>query len=94
MPLLASLDAGEAEAIAIAVSIRPRIPIVLDDLSARRIAERMDLAVTGSAGVLAQAKRLGLIEKIGPMLADLRAAGLYLSESATKQALEFANERE
>jgi predicted nucleic acid-binding protein len=91
-PLLAGLDAGEAEAIVLAISVQPRVPIILDDLSARRAAERMGLAVTGSAGVLVQAKSLGLIERVGPILAELRTAGLYLSEAAAKKALENANE--
>ncbi len=91
-PLLVGLDAGEAEAIAIAIPIRPRIPIILDDLIARRAAERLGLAVTGSAGVLVQAKSLGVIEKVRPLLDELRAAGLYLSDSAAKTALDFANE--
>ena len=52
----------------------------------------MGLAVTGSAGVLVQAKSLVLIERIGPILAELRTAGLYLSEAAATKALENANE--
>jgi predicted nucleic acid-binding protein len=91
-PLLAGLDAGEAEAIALANAVRPRVPIILDDHSARGAAERMGLAVTGSAGVLVQAKSLGLIERVGPILAELRTAGLYLSEAAATKALENANE--
>lgn len=92
-PLLVGLDAGEAEAIAVAILMRSRIPVILDDLIARRVAQRMGLAVTGSAGVLIEAKRLGLIEQVAPILGELREAGLYLSESATTKALEFANER-
>ncbi|MGH2614635.1 MAG: DUF3368 domain-containing protein [Thermomicrobiales bacterium] len=92
-PRLAGLDAGETEAIAVAIPIWPRIPVVLDDLIARRAAENLGLAVTGSAGVLLQAKTLGLVEKVSPILDELRFAGLYLSESAAAKALELANER-
>lgn len=92
-PLLVGLDAGEAEAIAIAMPIQPRIPIILDDRIARRAASRMGLAVTGSAGVLVQAKSLGVIAIVRPILQELRAAGLYLSDSAATTALELANER-
>jgi predicted nucleic acid-binding protein len=92
LPSLVSLDAGEAEAIAMALPIWPRIPVLLDDLIARRTAARLGLAVTGSAGVLIQAKRLGLIAKVHPILDELRGAGLYLSESADSQALDLANE--
>lgn len=92
-PLLEFLDAGEAEAIALAMSQGPRVPVVLDDLRARRVAEEIGLAVTGSAGVLVQAKRMGLIPAVEPILTELRTVGLYLNEATIKRLLQLANER-
>jgi predicted nucleic acid-binding protein len=91
--LLEILDSGEAEAIALAMSLGPRIPVVLDDLRARRVAEEIGLVVTGTAGILVQAKGMGLIPAFGPMLTELRAVGLYLSDSAIERLLQLANER-
>jgi uncharacterized protein len=91
--LLEILDSGEAEAIALAMSLGPRIPVVLDDLRARRVAEEIGLVVTGTAGILVQAKGMGLIPAFGPMLIELRTVGLYLSDSAIERLLQLANER-
>ena len=92
-PLLTELDAGEAEVIALAIPVWPRITVLLDDLRARRAAEAIGLSVTGSAGALVEAKRLGLIPEVGPILAELRGAGLYLGESAVERTLQLAGER-
>ena len=93
LPSLSVLDAGEAEAISLAMSFDPTIPIILDDLQARRAAEAFGLAVTGAGGVLVRAKRMGLIHSVEDLLTELRSAGLYLGESAVARLLQLAGER-
>jgi uncharacterized protein len=90
--LLESLDPGEREAIALVLSLETEVPILLDDRRARRVAHDLGLYIIGSAGVAAQAKDVGLVASIRPLLVDLQAAGLYLSEGATRRLLESAGE--
>jgi predicted nucleic acid-binding protein len=89
---LAGLHPGESQAIALAFVFDRSVPIILDDLQARRIAEGIGLTVTGSAGVLLTAKRLGLIRSVKPLLEDLLAADLYLGNPAVRRILELAGE--
>lgn len=91
---LSALHSGEREAIALASSLRPGIPIILDDRRARRLARDVGLVVIGSGGILVLAKRAGLITSIRPALFDLMSAGLFLSEAAVRELLEVAGERQ
>lgn len=60
--LLAGLDPGEMEAIALAVSMKADL-ILLDEVRGRRTAaEHFGLTVTGTLGVLDRAARAGLID--------------------------------
>jgi predicted nucleic acid-binding protein len=86
------LGAGEAEAIALASERAGTIPLLLDDLDGRRVAGELRLPVVGSAGVLVAAKKLGLIESARPLLAELRSAGLYLSDRVFTDALVLVGE--
>lgn len=89
----AGLDERETEAIALAHSVQPAATVVLDDFPARQVALRGGLDVTGTGGVVVLAKELGLVPTVRPLLAELRAAGLYLSNSAIDRFLEMADER-
>ena len=71
------LDAGERAAIALAVSIHAQ-RLLIDDWDGRCEAERRQLAVTGTLGVLAQARLRGLF-KFEDALAQLRNTNFYCS---------------
>lgn len=88
--LKVSIDDGEAEAMALAVERQWRI--VLDDLKARDLAQRMGLRVIGTVGLLVRAKRAGLIPWINPLLNELSAKGFHLSEELKREALRLAGE--
>lgn len=60
-PILAGLDKGEREAIALAVNIRAELTL-LDENRGRNAAERLGLNVAGTIGVLDGAARAGLID--------------------------------
>ena len=89
----AGLDPGEAEALTLVTSLDVDTPILLDDQQARRIARTSGLYVIGSGGILGRAKESGIIPSVSPILSELRAAGLFLSERAVEELLELADEQ-
>jgi len=64
------LDRGEAEAIVLAVERRADL-LLVDERRARRAAKRAGLAVIGIFGIVARAKRAGLIALAKPVLDEL-----------------------
>lgn len=88
--LKVTVDDGEAEAIALAVERQWRI--VLDDLKARDLAQRMGLRIIGTVGLLVRAKSAGLVPWINPLLIKLSERGFRLSEDLKREALRLAGE--
>ncbi|HZS00761.1 MAG TPA: DUF3368 domain-containing protein [Chloroflexota bacterium] len=86
------VDPGEAEAIALAIEIGEQAVVLIDDRKGRRLARERDFEMVGSAGVLLLAKERGLISRVGPLLDELRAAGLRLSDRAYREVLLDAGE--
>ena len=84
------VDAGEAEAIALARELGMRI--VLDDLRARSVGRRMDLQVLGTLGILIRAKQAGLIGPIRPLIGALEEQGFHMGEALKEEALRLAGE--
>lgn len=68
--LRADLDLGEAEAIVLAIERRADL-LLVDERRGRRAASALGLTVTGLLGVVAQAKRTGLIDAAKPVLDEL-----------------------
>lgn len=83
------LDEGEAEALALAVEHNARL-ILLDEKKGRRRAKEIGLTVEGTLGVLLEAKEEGLITAIKPLLIQLQANGIRLSESLINKVLQEA----
>lgn len=90
--LRATLDPGEAEAIALALEVQADL-ILLDERDGRSAAERAGLRVTGVLGVLLRAKESGQIESIGRELDALRTrARFFVSPALTASVLKAAGE--
>ena len=68
--LEATLDSGEAEAIALAVERAPCL-LLIDESDGRRIARTMGVPITGTLGVLLRAKTQGYLPALKPPLAEL-----------------------
>lgn len=85
LPLVAALGPGETAVLALALAAKDVI-VILDDALARRQAETMGLRLTGTLGILLDAKRAGLISAIAPLADDLQRLGFRLS-GATRQAV-------
>ncbi|MBQ7199285.1 MAG: DUF3368 domain-containing protein [Selenomonadaceae bacterium] len=86
------LHAGEIEAIVLAQSIGSRYFLIIDDQAAKRAAKLLNLPVTGTLGVLLEAKRQGILEEIAPLVELMREIGVYLSDEVIKMALSTAGE--
>ena len=89
--LLADLDCGEAEVIALALEQNCDL-VIIDERLARRHAQRMRLKVTGTVGVLLRAKQRGFLESISPLLERLRGGGIHIGDSVVEEALRLAVE--
>ena len=91
LDFLLDLDKGEAEVIVLAREIEADL-VILDETLARGYAKRFNLPLTGTIGVLLKAKERGLIERVGDLLDQLVAKGVWLSPKIIRQAKEIAKE--
>jgi predicted nucleic acid-binding protein len=87
----ASLDAGESEAISLALEMDTRY-LLLDDRRGRLVARRLGLPVTGTLGVLRLAKRRGVIVAIRPHVEALEAVGFHMTPVLLAQVLADSGE--
>lgn len=71
---------GEAEVIEYA-RLHGRLPVLVDDRAARRIAEALGLKVHGTVGLMATAVRKGILDSFSTAITQLRTAGLYVSDA-------------
>jgi len=90
--LVTSLDEGEAAVIALARELKADFTLI-DERKARKIARTVyGLNVIGSAGILVEAKKRGLIENVGSALQDMRDNGYWMGVSIVEAALKMAGE--
>lgn len=86
------LDKGEAEAIILATEIGADL-IIMDEKLGRFHAKHADLKVTGTVGVLIKAKREGIINELKPLLFELRAKDVWISEKFIDEILSLVHEK-
>lgn len=70
------LDAGEAEALALALS-SPFSMLLLDEVAARSVAASLGIRVVGTLGLLVRAKNDGFIPQVAPLLRRLMVEGRF-----------------
>lgn len=87
----AGLDAGEAEVVALALERGSRL-VLLDDLDARLVAEQVGLTVTGTLGILIDAKERQLLNVVSTEMDKLRVFGFFISSELYQRALRLAGE--
>ena len=69
--LEAALDKGEASSIALALEKEDCL-LIIDESRGRKLAKRLGLTITGTLGVLAEAKQSGYIAALKPLLDKIR----------------------
>ena len=80
------VDAGEREAICLAIELKADL-LLVDDLKARRAAQRLKLPITGTIGVLKTGIERGLVDR--KTAADrLRATDFSVSDELLNELLE------
>lgn len=78
------VDLGEASTIALAVETDD-IVIILDDLKARKLAQKLNLKITGTIGVLIKARKRNIITSTQEVLNKLRNEGFRISDEIEKE---------
>lgn len=91
-PEICALDRGERDAIALARHLHAEL-LVIDEKQGRRVAMRFGLTVTGTLGVLVNAKQRGWIPALKPELLKLREETEFrFSADLERHALQLVNE--
>ncbi len=91
LPLVTDLGPGEKEVLALALETPDSI-CVLDDALARQVARTLQLRITGTLGVLIDAKRAGIIPTVRPLLDQLQSLGFRLVGHTRAAVLKLAGE--
>lgn len=84
------VDAGEAEAIALASE--KNCLLISDDKQARTAAKRLGVPVIGTVGILIRAKQNGIVTEIKPILDNLESNDFFISRALRQEALKIAGE--
>ncbi len=89
--LLANLDRGEAEVIALAKELKADV-LLLDDLDARRFAIRVGFQIFGTLGILLRAYLQGEIPSVKNEIEELKKHDFRISNLLTEKILKAAGE--
>lgn len=91
IPCIPGLGAGEREALSWAMTF-PNSLVILDDALARSYARQLNIAITGTLGVLLRGKQLGYLDKIAPLLVELDNLNFRLASATRNAVLKLAGE--
>lgn len=89
--LLAVLDQGEADAIALAHQLN--LPLIIDEKLGRDVAKEMGIKIIGTVGIILLAKQKKIITHVKPILLELKNNHYFLSDTLVKNVLRLANEK-
>lgn len=85
------VDRGEASAIALAAEFED-VTLLLDDLKARKLAQKLKLKTTGALGVIHKAKQMSIIPKVKPLIDKLLLTNFRISDNIIDEILKLNNE--
>ncbi len=86
------IDAGEAEAITLAMELHAEL-IVIDEAIGRKVAKEQGLNIVEVLGLLIRAKQAGLIKAVRPLAYQLKnEAQMYLDTNFIEKTLKLIGE--
>lgn len=85
------IDYGEASAIALAAEIED-VLLLLDDLKARKLAQKLNFSYTGVLGVIHKAKELSIIPKVKPLIKKILKTDFRIANNIIEELLKLNNE--
>ncbi|MCB0616028.1 MAG: DUF3368 domain-containing protein [Phaeodactylibacter sp.] len=88
----ARLGKGEATAIQMA-SENPGCLLIIDELKGRKVAESLGIKITGTRGLLIEAKSEGHIKSVKEIISKIKTTNFRFSEALENMILELANEK-
>lgn len=89
--LQTQVDKGEASSIALACDFDD-VLLLLDDLKARKLAVKLGFRITGTPGVIAKAKKIGMIERVKPYVEKLQQTDFRISKDILREFLRINDE--
>jgi len=78
------LQKGEASATALAVELEDCL-LIIDDLKGRNLAEQLGIKITGTFGVIIEAKLSGHIKSVKPLLAKIKQTDFRLTKDIERK---------
>ena len=88
----AKLHEGEVEVMILAQEKQADL-VIIDDNAAKKTAKYLGLTVTGTLGVLVKAKRCNIIDRLYPLLAEMKQNGFYMDASLESAVLKQVGEK-
>jgi len=87
------LDKGESEALVLYEDLRADL-LLVDERKARSVARKMGYTIVGTLGLLIEAKRLGHISVLRPLLEALMASNIRISQSLFNEIVKLDDDPE
>ena len=87
----ATVDKGEASAIALAIELDDCL-LIIDDLKGRKFASQLGLTIIGTIGVIVDAKLAGIIPSVKPILSKIKSTNFRFTEQLESLILNRAGE--
>jgi predicted nucleic acid-binding protein len=86
------IDSGEASALSLALEFKGSL-LILDDMKARKLALSLGLKITGTLGVLVEAKQTKVIPEIKFILSKIRKTNFRIDEEIEIKILKICGEK-
>lgn len=87
----ATVDKGEASAIALAIELDDCL-LIIDDLKGRKFASQLGLTIIGTIGVIVDAKLAGIIPSVKPILSKIKSTNFRITEQLELLIIKRAGE--
>jgi len=89
--LFLQVDLGEASAIALAAEHQPSL-LIIDDMKGRKLAQKLNLNITGTLGLILIAKREGILSQIKPIFDKIQGTNFRIAPGLLEDILKQAGE--